>query len=211
MKISQAAFLMSTLSKGRDISQSPVELVHQNLGGLEHTRLNGADLKLSLLAMKIPQKQTKMELPRCLASQMTSEKKIPDSTGRPPCQDFSTVSTGKGLEGNPGGRLSSSSSSRKTEIDLHLRTLLFAEPPPGLQRIYTFTSPEKWGWWRDKKAKAPTSWVDCGPICNLTSGWLTESLEKNSDRCVYSIRVAEIRGRWSHSKASVCLCMCVSE
>lgn len=103
-KSSQAAFLMFILSKSKEISQSPTKPAHQNFEGLEHTLLNGADLKLSLFATKMSQKQAKMELPRFLDLQMTSEKNIPDLKGRPPRQDFSTVSIWKSWEGNPGGR-----------------------------------------------------------------------------------------------------------
>lgn len=140
---SQAAFLMCILSKSKEISQSPTKPAHQSFEGLEHMLLNGADLKLSLFATKVPQKQAKMELPRFLDLQMTSEKKIPDLKGRPPLQNFSTVSVWKRLGGE---------SWRSDRLPLpppekqrlsYFWTLLFAEPPPGLPRIYTFTSPEK--------------------------------------------------------------------
>lgn len=63
MKSSQAAFLKFILSKGKAISRSPIKRAHQNSGGLEYTLLNGVDLQSSLLATKIPHKQTNMETP----------------------------------------------------------------------------------------------------------------------------------------------------
>lgn len=66
---SQETLPMSILSEGKEISQCPIELAHQNFGGLENTFLNEADLKRSMVAMKVPQKQAKMEFPRFSALQ----------------------------------------------------------------------------------------------------------------------------------------------
>ena len=168
--------------------------------------------------MKVPEKQAKMEFPRFSVLRWPLRRKFQSEKKRDhPCQDFSTVNIWKGWEVtlwrvppllnlavHTKAVSSSLSCSGKEEIDLQLCILFSEKPSPRPQRIFTFLSPEEWGRRGDKKAKALTSWVNCEPFCSLASGGLTELWGKNSDRCVYSISIAEIRARWPHGRASVC-------